>query len=887
MITSTTRCSVYVGILRTFRLYKTHMVGLYNLVNVIRSTLFSFLKITFRDMFYYNISKIEKSQVTNSIVSEAKVCIELNSKFKKNITIFFLFSFFSSANFSFAQTETFESGAYIVDMGVTPQTDRNALKPYGMIYDLIKNYKVKIKWCINPSKAKDGIDFSHNGVNYKGGPFIIPVEYRTTEVNARINYWITEGVVGATTISPIMVSIDALYGTLKNVPRWTLDKRNGKLAVEYFINASIPPNAYGGNTGSGWENPSDLDCCDDLFVLPHAEPSWAVHQRLYSWNLDCRGGLWDGCTSGSAIENMVNPENRDEQTNFLTTKDPAYKGSSGIYANSNTLMLWGTHKDGSPPYTHRLPADPVSQYIGTTDAAHTNGAEQIYIPRQTAGTTARWNPTTKIIAYDPSHSNVPTLHPDLRNVAAVMMYGRGFGDENRGFVMHSSGHSYDKSQSSPAHVAAQRAFFNFSWMVATDKAENLNIVSSGGGPAFSGIGRGLSFELPQGNVSDFTIEWSSTCGGTFSPNANTQTLEFIPPPTADVSGCVVTVSLTDRCGRTTTSSQKLAVLCDFKVNPTRVNPSCKGSLDGSINFTLSGSSVLGANDYVWTRENPIGNGSGTGEQISNLVAGTYHVTVTSNTGCSATFTTLLVDPNDLTLSTSTRDYLCFGQSGAISLNVVGGLSPYTYIWNNSKTTKNLENAIANTYIVTVTDQNGCSKSTQAEVSGPNTVFIAGISKTDVSCFGMQDGTISLTHDNGSSNYFYQWSDGQFVKDRESLASGAYAVTISDNNGCSRSLSIAIAQPQLLAIEVARILPSCPTNVGLPYSGDGAIDISVIGGEAPYTFLWSDGIMIEDRNNLPEGEYSIQVTDSKGCIANKSITLFSTSSVPGVPTRIND
>lgn len=92
-------------------------------------------------------------------------------------------------NFCFAQTETFDAGAYIVNMGITPQTEKNALKPYGMIYDLIKNHKVMVKWCINPAKAKDGNDFSHNGVNYKGGPFIIPAEYRSSAVNARINYW--------------------------------------------------------------------------------------------------------------------------------------------------------------------------------------------------------------------------------------------------------------------------------------------------------------------------------------------------------------------------------------------------------------------------------------------------------------------------------------------------------------------------------------------------------------------------------------------------------------------------------------------------------------------------------------------------------------------------
>ena len=139
-----------------------------------------------------------------------------------------------------------------------------------MIYDLIKNYNVKIIWIIKPDKEKDGVDFKYNGIDFSGGPFLIPSEYRTSTINARINYWQSQGVVGTTTISELKLCSDHISRELKNVPRWTLDKRNGQLAVEYFINAGIPENAYGCNNGSGWKNPSELNCCDDLFVLPHA-----------------------------------------------------------------------------------------------------------------------------------------------------------------------------------------------------------------------------------------------------------------------------------------------------------------------------------------------------------------------------------------------------------------------------------------------------------------------------------------------------------------------------------------------------------------------------------------------------------------------------------------
>src|SRR5437868_1504430 len=96
-------------------------------------------------------------------------------------------------------TETLSTGSFIVNMGVTPQTYANGLKPYGMLFDLIANYSVPIKWVIEPTKAKDGTDFTYNGVNYKGGPFIIPAEYINSTISSRISYWQTQGVQGVYT----------------------------------------------------------------------------------------------------------------------------------------------------------------------------------------------------------------------------------------------------------------------------------------------------------------------------------------------------------------------------------------------------------------------------------------------------------------------------------------------------------------------------------------------------------------------------------------------------------------------------------------------------------------------------------------------------------------
>ena len=107
------------------------------------------------------------------------------------LVVFCLLFYFNFAipKGAIAGTETMAAGSYIINMGVSPQTVNNGLKPYGMIYDLMVNYKVPIKWVIEPTKVKDGTDFIYSGVNYMGGCFIIPVEYINATINTRITYW--------------------------------------------------------------------------------------------------------------------------------------------------------------------------------------------------------------------------------------------------------------------------------------------------------------------------------------------------------------------------------------------------------------------------------------------------------------------------------------------------------------------------------------------------------------------------------------------------------------------------------------------------------------------------------------------------------------------------
>lgn len=457
-----------------------------------------------------------------------------------------------------AQNVDFPAGSYYINMGVTPQTIGNGLKPYGLLYDLLKNDKINIYWYINPAKVKDGIDMVVGTTNLRGGVFIIPSYFRSPAINAKIAAWNAKGVVGVTSTQVISLPQDDL-NKLRSAPRWTLDRQNGAIAADYFVYAEIPPSAHGGSNSAGWDLPSELDECDDLFIMPHADPEWATHENLLYWNEDHRGSIWAACHAASAIENMVDPADRTVQTNFLTQKDPAasLRGTTE-YAVSNSLILWGDHDDATLPYTSLLPTDPVSQYMGTIDAATTNGSEQVYVPRQglatqapnvyNANAIAGWNPGVNMLVYDPTHPDV--TNPDLvtlRNVAGIMLYGRAFDDPNRGWVMYEAGHAHDRSTGT-ANIAAMRAFFNFSFLSMADKTvvpEINNIPEI----VYSGEAIDIGFEfLDRINPNLFQIEWRSSCGGTFTPS-NGLITSFSPPAVLTPTECLISVSITDGCTR--------------------------------------------------------------------------------------------------------------------------------------------------------------------------------------------------------------------------------------------------------------------------------------------------------------------------------------------------
>ena len=305
------------------------------------------------------------------------------------------------------------------------------------------------------------------------------------------------------------------------------------------------------------------------------------------------------------------------------------------------------------------------------------------------------------------------------------------------------------------------------------------------------------------------------------------------------------------------------------------NISCFGLSNGNIDLTVSGGNP--GYSYAW-------NTGAITQDLPNVPAGSYNVTVTDINGCTVLSSITLTQPPALTQTISAVTYpsgtniSCFGlNDGSIDLTIGGGAPGYTYVWTNGSSNQDLSSLTAGTYNVVVTDINGCTINSGITLTQP-TVLTEAISAfaypsgTNISCFGLSDGSIDLTINGGNPGYTYAWSNGAVTQDLTNIPAGTYNVVVTDINGCSIPSSITLVQPTALNQAITAATYPSGTNISCNGLSDGNINLSVNGGNPAYSFVWNTGAVTEDLPNVPAGTYSVNVTDVNGCSVNTSITL---------------
>jgi hypothetical protein len=141
-----------------------------------------------------------------------------------------------------------------------------------------------------------------------------------------------------------------------------------------------------------------------------------------------------------------------------------------------------------------------------------------------------------------------------------------------------------------------------------------------------------------------------------------------------------------------------------------------------------------------------------------------------------------------------------------------------------------------------------------------------VTGTNLLCNNDNSGSINLTVTGGTPTYLYAWSNLATTEDLTGLAAGNYTVLVTDANGCTTNAFMLITQPSVLVVSNT----STPEITG----NDGTIDLTVAGGTAGYTYVWSNGPSSQDQTGLTAGTYTVIVTDANGCLAYDTVLVSS-------------
>lgn len=284
-----------------------------------------------------------------------------------------------------------------------------------------------------------------------------------------------------------------------------------------------------------------------------------------------------------------------------------------------------------------------------------------------------------------------------------------------------------------------------------------------------------------------------------------------------------------------------------------VNVLCFGDSTGLATVVASD----GAEPYSYEWSN-----GGTNDTISNIPAGIYSVIVTDNNNCPQYDTVEILQPERIVIDAIIDSTTCFENSdGSVAIVTSGGITPYSYLWQDTLGTDTLVNALpAGDYSVTITDGNLCEFDTIFAIYSPDTLIAIISDYANVSCGGYADGYAVVATNGGTLPYTIDW-DGMGNNDTlENLGPGDYLATITDINGCSDTAMVSITEP--LAITTSF---SDTTHLVCMGDSSGSATVNATGGNPPYTYLWATNNQTDSvATRLSYGWQFVTVSDLMGC-----------------------
>ncbi len=576
----------------------------------------------------------------------------------------------------------------------------------------------------------------------------------------------------------------------------------GSISIEVF--GGVKPYSYAWNNGAASKDISNLTAGDYSVKVTDA----------------------NGCTT-SYSKTITEPaqlvRSLEDVTNILCYGD--LKGAININVSG-----------GVEPYSYRW-----SNGAMTQDVVNLKAGNYSVMIRDANGCTDSLSATVK-------------ENPRLTATAAVTdikCYGQKSGAVNLSVAGGVAPYTYLWSNEATSQSITQIGAGNYSVSVKDSKGCQINVDATVSEPPrfiaslesdtdilCNGENTGSVSVRVSGGVTPYNFKWSN--GETTQNLTNTAAGDYTLTAT-DANGCLQTVS--------TTLTQPSAI--DFSVKSV-TNVLCYGDNGGAIDISVAGG--VGPFTYKWS------NGATT-QDLETLKAGKYSVQIVDANGCAKTLDAEVTQPELLSLNIdSVVNISCHGDlTGSIDLNVEGGVAPYKYSWSNGSSTQDISKLPAGNYSVTVTDAHGCSKTIGAAVKQPPLLAAKITDVKDILCYGNETGAISIDVIGGVKPYKFKWSSGETTQNLVDVVAGNYTVEITDQMGCSQTLSAIITQPTKLTASLASV-----NDVSCFEGSNGAVNITVVGGTAPYKYSWSNEASTQDLENVVAGRYQVKIVDQKGC-----------------------
>ena len=445
-------------------------------------------------------------------------------------------------------------------------------------------------------------------------------------------------------------------------------------------------------------------------------------------------------------------------------------------------------------------------------------------------------------------------------------------------------------------IDSENCISNFSVVIADPDEINIDFTISSYSPNYqiqcNGDSSGSIFTNINGGVAPYTLNW-------IGPNGFSSSSDSL----FDLPAGQYLLSLTDQNNCEYNATIILNEPPVIQITILQLSAStCAGDNAASLSAITTG----GNGNYTYLWSGPSGFTS-TSTTIENLAPGTYCAEVTDLNGCTSNscYTIAALSPISISLSSPLINGFnipCYGDSSAsINSIISGGIPPYEYYWTgpvgSNPTSQNPTNLIAGSYTMIVYDSLGCFSMASIVLNEAdafiNTITSLNYNGYGVSCYGDNDGGISISTINGNAPFTYAWStlsdsigSGNVLSN---LYSEHYFVEISDNFGCTMLDSVFISSPD--SIELTLFSPEVYTGINISCFGgnDGVIQSVLSGGVPDYTYSWtsSNGFVSSSQNidQLIEGEYYLNITDQNLCQLMDSIVLIEPDSMLTVSTVI--